>query len=107
MEHRIRGRRLAAIREAHFRLWPLCADCEKKDPPVTRLATELDHIVALANGGKDEQSNRQGLCGECHRTKTNIDLGYKPKVQIGLDGYPTEAHRMATGAIDVNEAHDT
>jgi len=33
-------------------------------------ATEVDHIIALAHGGKDELDNTQSLCTPCHRRKT-------------------------------------
>lgn len=31
---------------------------------------EIDHIIALQNGGLDEISNLQALCNECHNKKT-------------------------------------
>lgn len=83
---RIRGRRLARIREQHFRANPLCVRCEAKGR--VRLATELDHKVALANGGTDTDDNRQGLCADCHRDKTNEDMGYVDRPRIGPDGWP-------------------
>jgi 5-methylcytosine-specific restriction endonuclease McrA len=55
------------------------------------LATELDHIQALENGGKDEPSNRQGLCAECHKVKTAQDMGYVPRIEVGPDGYPLQS----------------
>jgi 5-methylcytosine-specific restriction protein A len=84
---RIRGRRLQEIREAHFRMHPLCVHCDQRG--IVRLATQLDHIVAITNGGRDVQSNRQGLCVPCHAVKTAADLGHKPK---GCDasGMPTD-----------------
>ena len=85
---RIRGRKLQRIRNEHFRINPLCVECLKEDRYVT--ATELDHIVALANGGTETKSNRQGLCKEHHDKKTKLDLKYKPKVKIGIDGFPIE-----------------
>lgn len=89
---RIRGRKLQAIRDAHFNQYPLCVRCEAKGK--VRLATQLDHIVALDNGGddfdRDGGRNRQGLCDECHLQKTAEDFGYqhRPKVQTGADGWP-------------------
>ena len=89
---RIRGDKLQRIRAAHFRMYPLCARCEAMN--LVTLATQLDHIVALANGGKDfdedDGKNRQGLCDECHKEKTAEDLGwtYKPTVVIDEDGWP-------------------
>ena len=51
---------------------------------------ELDHIVALTNGGTNDDSNMQVLHPECHETKTNADLGYTPRVETGADGWPVE-----------------
>lgn len=85
-DKRIRGRKLQAIRANHFASNPLCVHCEAKGR--IRLATELDHTVALANGGKDEPGNRQGLCAECHEAKTRLDLGYRIREAIGPDGEP-------------------
>ncbi len=86
MSERIRGRRLQEIRRNHFREHPLSAHCIQEGR--TTLATELDHIVALVNGGEDVESNRQGLCVEHHLRKTAQDLGTKYKPTIGLDGWP-------------------
>jgi 5-methylcytosine-specific restriction endonuclease McrA len=89
---RIRGRRLQQIRDSWLYDHPLCVHCLQRGR--TAAATQLDHIVALANGGKDfdadDGKNRQGLCDECHELKTAADLGYthKPKRVIGLDGFP-------------------
>ena len=85
-DNRVRGRRLQRIREQHFRLHPLCVECERQG----RLAwaTDLDHIMAITNGGLDVPENRQGLCHECHEAKTRVDLGQKERPEIGLDGWP-------------------
>lgn len=92
MTDRIRGRRLQRIRAQHFSAHPLCVMCQAKGR--VRIATQLDHIVALENGGKDfdqdEGQNRQGLCDDCHKDKTARDLGHKRRVHIGLDGWPVE-----------------
>lgn len=83
---RIRGRKLQEIRKRHFENYPLCVMCEKEGR--ITLATELDHIIALHNGGTNDDSNYQGLCSSHHKEKTIKDLNYKPKQVIGLDGYP-------------------
>jgi len=31
---------------------------------------ELDHIVNVAQGGTDDESNLQSLCSPCHKKKT-------------------------------------
>ena len=89
MTERIRGRQLQAIREEHFRMRPLCVRCRAQGH--VALATQLDHIVALVNGGVDSFDpfeNRQGLCDPCHLIKTAEDLGHAQRPTIGADGYP-------------------
>jgi 5-methylcytosine-specific restriction protein A len=94
MTDRIRGHRLLAIRADWFRRFPLCVHCQRRG--ITRLATQLDHIVALSNGGldfdEDEEKNRQGLCDDCHDVKTRADLGWKPKARVDIaeDGWPVK-----------------
>lgn len=53
---------------------PLCVHCQAKG--IVRLWDELDHIVALTNGGTDTDDNLQGLCADCHKDKTAEDLGH-------------------------------
>jgi 5-methylcytosine-specific restriction protein A len=89
--NRIRGRKLQEIRMRHFETYPLCVRCEAKG--VVRIATQLDHKVALTNGGTDTHDNRQGLCAECHKAKTSEDMGYRSVQNIGMDGYPTGGYR--------------
>lgn len=86
---RIRGRRLQREREALFAEQPLCVRCLAKTPRRVTVATQRDHIVALANGGEDTPENTQPLCAECNLEKRNEELGYKPRQQIGPDGWPT------------------
>lgn len=81
---RIRGRRLQAIRKHVLAASPLCVMC-KASGRVT-LATEVDHIVALVNGGEDHADNRQALCDECHKAKTRRDLGQRERVTFDADG---------------------
>jgi 5-methylcytosine-specific restriction endonuclease McrA len=86
---RLRGRALQRQRE---RIWlrdhGVCARCGR----VTTFPSgfELDHKVALANDGTNDDDNMQILHHECHEAKTNEDLGYEPKVAIGADGWPVE-----------------
>ena len=53
-----------------------------------KVGTEIDHIVAVTNGGTDEECNLQVICSECHLAKNDKDLGHKPRVTTGLDGWP-------------------
>lgn len=94
---RITGRRHGIIRDRVLSANPLCVMCQAEGR--VRLATEVDHVIALTNGGAEDphdDSNRQGLCGPCHEIKTNADLGYKPRIEIGLDGWPVEKSEQTT-----------
>ena len=85
---RIRGSKLQQIRRATLSLNPLCIVCQKAGRITA--ATQVDHIIALTNGGSDTQENRQGLCYECHRLKTADDLGNKRRSGVGADGIPLD-----------------
>jgi 5-methylcytosine-specific restriction protein A len=65
---------------------PTCAHCKAKGWLTP--ATEVDHVIALINGGADDDANLQSLCAEHHKEKTAKDLGHKRRVQIGPDGWP-------------------
>lgn len=41
----------------------VCVKCGDK-------ATDIDHIIELANGGTDDIENLQPLCSPCHKAKT-------------------------------------
>jgi 5-methylcytosine-specific restriction protein A len=86
MTQRIRGRKLQALRSRFFGANPLCVVCEKAGR--LSVATDLDHIVALVNGGSNDDENFQGLCAACHVDKTAVDLGQQIKTVIGPDGWP-------------------
>ena len=83
---RLRGRPLQTLRQRLFWANPLCVLCQRAGR--LRLASELDHIVALVNGGGNDEENLQGLCAACHVDKTAADLGQKIKTVIGPDGWP-------------------
>ena len=34
----------------------------------------IDHILAICNGGKDEESNYQPICLDCHKKKNGRDI---------------------------------
>jgi 5-methylcytosine-specific restriction protein A len=65
---RIRGRRLQHLRARLFSRQPWCALCPKRG--THRLATIRDHVIPLAEGGLDVESNTQGLCQDCSDLKT-------------------------------------
>lgn len=54
-----------------------CAECGQ--PLGGRNGCEIDHIVALANGGAHRESNLRPLCIDCHKPKTAADRKVKAK----------------------------
>lgn len=74
----------------------LCEKCEREGK-VSR-GRDVDHVVSKANAERlgwtraktDHPNNLQLLCEPCHKAKTAADEGrtYRPKVEIGLDGWP-------------------
>ena len=91
MTRRITGRKLQARR---LRVWsrdPHCTDCgELTSYPH---GFELDHDVALVNGGSDTEANCKVRCLPCHEAKTRRDLGQRERVEIGADGWPVDVPR--------------
>lgn len=77
-DRRMTGR---ALQERRLRIWsrnPHCAACGRL---VAMHEFELDHKVALVNGGTDTDENCQVLCigpNGCHHRKTQADLGRAP-----------------------------
>lgn len=66
---RMRGRKLIARRQRiALRDGAQCRRCGR-----TYGRLELDHIVALKDGGADADRNCQLLCGSCHKAKTRTD----------------------------------
>lgn len=86
MFERIRGRKWMAIRDQVFAREPRCVVCLAKGRPEP--ATQVDHILALKDGGGNDLSNLRGLCADCHGDKTREDMGHKRKVKIAPDGWP-------------------
>ena len=77
---RLRGRTLQRLRAALLRDNPLCVVCASAGK--TSEAIELDHIVALVNGGTNDPENMQGLCRSCHQDKTSRDMGFEPRTRF-------------------------
>ena len=75
-----------------------CDNC--KGPGVLTPATEVHHVVSKAAAARlswtEEQINSMdnliAINTECHKRLTQMELGGtpKPKLRIGLDGYPIE-----------------
>ena len=64
---RMRGGKLQRARALLFGAHPLCAMCG------VRLAEIRDHVVPLAEGGRDEPGNVQALCLDCSNAKTKME----------------------------------
>jgi len=82
-------------RQEYRLIQPLCEMCLKRNPPRVRVWTELDHRIALCNGGKDfdeDPGQRQGLCRECHGEKTANERGYtlRPRAGADVNGLPLD-----------------
>lgn len=59
------------MRAELFQRDPLCAACKERG--VITLATQRDHIIPLEEGGRDDVTNEQGLCGPCHDEKSKAE----------------------------------
>jgi len=68
---RVRGRQLQQLREQLFTREPWCRSCARVGRRC--LATIRDHIVALAEGGRDDDANTQPLCRACSDLKTRAE----------------------------------
>jgi 5-methylcytosine-specific restriction protein A len=86
MGERIRGRKGVELRKRRLQAEPLCRRCRERG--LTTAATTPDHIVPLALGGEDVDSNIRCLCGPCHDIVTAEQFGHRIKQEIGLDGWP-------------------
>jgi len=64
-------------RKAYLAEHPLCALCAKKDPPVVRAATVVDHIIPHRGDYALfwDPANHQPSCTECHNIKTAKEDG--------------------------------
>jgi 5-methylcytosine-specific restriction protein A len=64
---RTAGRRLQKMRLELFARHPFCQICK------LRVSEIRDHIVALAEGGKDVITNIQAVCADCHLKKSQTE----------------------------------
>ena len=55
-------------------------------------ATEVDHIVNLAQGGTHDPLNLQALCPPCHRVKTETEALAARKAALAARYHPRETH---------------
>ena len=68
---RMRGHALQRARLALFAREPLCRPCSEAGR--VALASIRDHIINLASGGVDDDSNDQPICAECHAAKVQAE----------------------------------
>ena len=61
-------RRWQKMRLIFLQKHPLCEACWKAGRLTP--ATEVHHIIAVADGGSDREENLQALCKPCHSKKT-------------------------------------
>lgn len=86
---RLRGHAGVAQRKRRLeRTNYLCERCLSRG--AVCVATVVDHIVPLAHGGADTDSNTRNLCKPCHRHVTAEQFGHRIQARIGLDGWPIE-----------------
>src|SRR5689334_483738 len=67
---RIRGRRGLERRKRWLAEHPLCVKCKAETPQRVTVATEVDHIIPLIEGGADDETNLQSLCTPHHQEKS-------------------------------------
>jgi 5-methylcytosine-specific restriction enzyme A len=65
---RIRGHALQRLRAQLFARQPWCVLCPKRG--THNRTTIRDHRIPLAEGGRDDETNVQGLCQACSDLKT-------------------------------------
>lgn len=70
-DKRIRGSAGVKLRKRRLQIFPICAECRKQGR--VKATEVIDHIVPLAAGGEDDDSNCQGLCFDHHAEKTALE----------------------------------
>ncbi|PTQ12947.1 HNH endonuclease [Sphingomonas oleivorans] len=91
MVERLRGSAGVAQRRRRLaRTHGLCEMCLAAGRP--EIATVVDHIVPLALGGSDEDSNTRNLCGAHHLEVTAEQFGHRAPIKargVSRSGRPT------------------
>lgn len=66
------------LRLCVLRARPLCQHCHRE------AAAHVDHVLALAKGGSDDEGNLEALCHGCHSRKTVLcDGGFGRREERG------------------------
>ena len=80
---RVAGSRWKRIRLEHLAEEPLCRNCKVRG--YVTLATEVDHIKPLWEGGQEyDRNNLQSLCSPCHIEKTSAEAKRRAKQFNGV-----------------------
>jgi hypothetical protein len=68
-----------------------CRYCGRSSPEVT---LEVDHMVSVANGGTDDETNLITSCFDCNRGKGSTDVVIEPRLPpvIAADGTRRSAY---------------
>lgn len=100
---RLRGRAGQRQRQRRLaRTKGLCEHCQAVGR--TTIATVVNHIIPLIQGGSDEDSNTENLCAECDRVATalqfehHVALGARGVAVSGRPSSPDHAWNRSTGA---------
>ena len=86
-----------------------CAKCGKPFGPTNR--ANCDHIVALADGGENRETNLQMLCNWCHVEKTSAEATSRKKARnvkakhLGLDQSATNRFVRRPGKLTGEPIH--
>lgn len=90
MREVLKPRRASYLRKRVFeRDLGFCAKCQKFDA-----RWHHDHIIALADDGRDDLANSQTLCRTCHTLKTGREAGTRAHVKRLADKHETHLRRM-------------
>lgn len=101
--NRATGRKLQRVRADLIQCDPLFAECKRQGRRT--LVTERDHIKPQPEGGKDDDTNVQGLCFECHDVKSQGRTGSRrgsllrgiPRARRRRAGHPARASAEGRG----------
>lgn len=75
-----------------------CPECLRRPPGWT--ATEVDHIRSKADGGDDSLENLRAVNSACHRRLTTLGKGHKPRIEVGVDGWPRDLPGWSRGGVN-------
>lgn len=70
---RMTGRRAVERRRRWLARHPLCVRCMEENPPRYHHGDEVDHVIPLDWGGRDDETNFQTLCGAHHQRKSELE----------------------------------